>query len=240
MSATSLFVSLGIRRKSHLNKTSRRSIKHSVTMKRLWKEGAYSRKELVLRTQERAIERDRLEPIRFCLVCGKKLEWRKKQDKFCSRKHFDIGNSGSNNSSKRQEVRVKISNSRIGIKMPCKNTSIEIMLQEASIHSELSFLTNYKVIGRPDIVYPDLGKIAVFADGCYTHGCPIHRPFEYNLYGRKPIEEVRLRDKFVTQKLSEEGWKVFRFWEHEINESAKACIEKVLNSLKKSEIHLVI
>jgi len=65
----------------------------------------------------------------------------------------------------------------------------------------------------------------IFADGCYWHGCPIHLPH------CKKIKQHLQQDSFITHFLEKKGWIVFRFWEHEINEDAEGCIDKVLQCI---------
>jgi len=69
---------------------------------------------------------------------------------------------------------------------------------------------------------PDFGnkakKIAMFIDGFFWHGCPLHyRPPKSNksYWGRK-IRGNRKRDKSVDMQLKIAGWMVVRMWEHEM------------------------
>jgi DNA mismatch endonuclease (patch repair protein) len=59
-------------------------------------------------------------------------------------------------------------------------------------------------------------RVAVFVDGCYWHGCPVHyvasktnRP-----YWDAKIESNRARDVETTALLEARGWQVMRFWAH--------------------------
>lgn len=69
-------------------------------------------------------------------------------------------------------------------------------------------------------------KVAVFIDGCYWHGCPEHYvPPRTNsgYWSDKVLRNVK-RDRDTDQKLSDAGWLVLRFWEHEQSE---ACADKI-------------
>ncbi|GAA3670117.1 very short patch repair endonuclease [Nocardioides ginsengisoli] len=69
---------------------------------------------------------------------------------------------------------------------------------------------------RADIVFSK-AKVAVFIDGCYWHGCPEHGTTartNADYWGPK-IQRNRDRDADTSQRLSEAGWTVARFWEHE-------------------------
>ncbi len=70
---------------------------------------------------------------------------------------------------------------------------------------------------RPDFVFPKL-RIAVFVDGCFWHGCPIHatQPKQNAEFWREKIARNQARDLLVTRRLRARGWRVVRFWEHEL------------------------
>lgn len=102
-----------------------------------------------------------------------------------------------------------------------QDTSIEIKLQNALRIHNIAFRTH---VACGDICVPDIQlldyKIVIFADGCYWHGCPVHYPL---------VKRRRHQDAFINNFLSRRGWKVFRFWEHEINEDVDCCVKEVLS-----------
>ncbi|WP_313788346.1 very short patch repair endonuclease [Subtercola endophyticus] len=69
---------------------------------------------------------------------------------------------------------------------------------------------------RADIVFTKQ-KIAVFIDGCFWHGCPIHAtiPKRNADYWVPKLRRNVERDLETTRKLESLGWVVLRFWEHE-------------------------
>ncbi|BCW96190.1 MAG: hypothetical protein KatS3mg018_1672 [Fimbriimonadales bacterium] len=72
--------------------------------------------------------------------------------------------------------------------------------------------------GAPDVAFDAL-QIAVFVDGCFWHGCPLcKRPLPQTRrdYWQGKIERNIARAKRYNQQLQQMGWKVARFWEHEI------------------------
>ena len=78
-----------------------------------------------------------------------------------------------------------------------------------------------------DIVF-SRAKVAVFVDGCFWHGCPVHGsrlPHANAWYWPAKIEGNRLRDIDTTQRLAAEGWKVVRVWEHESLDRAVELVE---------------
>ncbi|MDO5697367.1 MAG: very short patch repair endonuclease [Dermatophilus congolensis] len=69
---------------------------------------------------------------------------------------------------------------------------------------------------RADLVFPRL-RVAVFLDGCFWHGCPDHHTASKTnaSFWEQKVRENRARDIETTQWLTEAGWTVLRFWEHE-------------------------
>jgi DNA mismatch endonuclease (patch repair protein) len=67
-----------------------------------------------------------------------------------------------------------------------------------------------------DIVFPRQ-RIAVFVDGCFWHGCPVHGTWPKNnaQWWRAKIEANRSRDRDTDRHLADLGWVVIRIWEHE-------------------------
>lgn len=75
--------------------------------------------------------------------------------------------------------------------------------------------------GRPDFAFTEQ-RLAVFSDGCFWHGCPRHlrMPSSNRVYWLGKIARNQARDRGVTRKLRQLGWRVLRLWEHELrNES---------------------
>lgn len=81
---------------------------------------------------------------------------------------------------------------------------------------------------RADIVFTR-ARIAVFIDGCFWHGCPIHgtapkRNADY--WGPKLAANVA-RDRDTDSRLSAAEWIVARFWEHESPTTVADAIERL-------------
>jgi DNA mismatch endonuclease, patch repair protein len=86
---------------------------------------------------------------------------------------------------------------------------------------------------RADVVFGPT-RVAVFVDGCFWHGCPIHGswPKANRDWWQKKILAVRHRDMDTDHRLAGAGWLVIRVWEHEDAEVAADLIEKVVRSRK--------
>jgi len=68
--------------------------------------------------------------------------------------------------------------------------------------------------GRPDFSFRRQ-KVAVFADGCFWHGCPrcFRLPKQNRAFWKAKIEGNRKRDRTVNRRLRRLGWKVVRIKE---------------------------
>ena len=82
---------------------------------------------------------------------------------------------------------------------------------------------------RPDVVLVG-ARVAVFVDGCYWHGCPVHgrKPRSNTDYWGPKLESNIERDRRVDRALTEAGWRVMRVWEHEPPSEAAARIERLV------------
>lgn len=80
-------------------------------------------------------------------------------------------------------------------------------------------------ICQPDILVEP--NIVIFADGCYWHCCKGCNPDNYSI-GEVSSHQIRQRDDATTKYLESLNYKVFRFWEHEIRQSPKTCIDRCL------------
>ncbi|MEU8886835.1 very short patch repair endonuclease [Streptomyces sp. NPDC048442] len=97
----------------------------------------------------------------------------------------------------------------------------------------------YRVSARPlpdlrrtaDLVFRP-AKVAVFIDGCYWHGCPEHYvpPKTNPGYWSGKVAGNMARDRDTNRRLSEAGWLVLRFWEHE---PAAACAARIAAEVRE-------
>lgn len=82
--------------------------------------------------------------------------------------------------------------------------------------------------GRPDFFLPAI-RMAVFADGCFWHGCPAHgrRPADNADYWVPKLKRNRRRDRLVTQDLRELGVVVVRVWEHDLKRDVGPVVSRL-------------
>ena len=98
-------------------------------------------------------------------------------------------------------------------------TTPEIELRRRLHGAGLRYRVGLPVPGRPrrtiDIAFTR-ARLAVFVDGCFWHGCPIHggRPRTNAAFWAAKVAENRARDGDTDIRLGNAGWAVLRFWEH--------------------------
>ena len=116
-----------------------------------------------------------------------------------------------------------------------KNTLPELSLRRALWARGFRYRIHYGK-EKIDIAFP-VKKVAVFVDGCFWHGCPIHShlPKSNKEYWLPKLKKNVERDKENTKKLQEDGWKVLRFWEHEL-EKMETVIEQIEIALRSRSL----
>lgn len=121
-----------------------------------------------------------------------------------------------------------------------QGTAPERKLFEILADNGLVFDLNVKplegVRREADGCLPD-ARVALFVDGCFWHGCPVHsRPTKSNtLWWREKIDINKLRDIETDKLLRAAGWLVERVWEHEDPETAARRILAVVEG-RRSEV----
>src|SRR4030065_2940564 len=107
--------------------------------------------------------------------------------------------------------------SRIMSSIHSQDTGPETTLRKALWGKGLRYRKYYGK-EKIDIAFPSK-KLAIFVDGCFWHGCPIHShmPKSNEDYWRPKLQKNIKRDRIKENSLSQNGWTVIRFWEHELN-----------------------
>jgi DNA mismatch endonuclease (patch repair protein) len=79
-------------------------------------------------------------------------------------------------------------------------------------------------------------RVAVFLDGCFWHGCPIHFrvPSTNADYWTAKIAGNRARDAATGALLEAAGWVVVRVWEHEPTDVAARRVAATLVTVRAS------
>jgi DNA mismatch endonuclease (patch repair protein) len=93
-----------------------------------------------------------------------------------------------------------------------------------------------RTMGNPDFIFTE-AKLAVFADGCFWHGCTHcpHGPIKSNsAYWGQKILHNQQKDARVTEQLRSNGWRVLRFWEHEIQGSLSIVVARIRSDISST------
>lgn len=101
------------------------------------------------------------------------------------------------------------------LKAKRQDTDIEILLQNEFLNRHINFKLRKRLLKRtvPDIfVKPNL---AIYADGCYFHACPVHCSTSKIGLKRVPV------DLTINTELTSKGYKVFRIWGHDVKNPTK-------------------
>lgn len=114
-----------------------------------------------------------------------------------------------------------------------RDTAAELALRRSLFAAGLRYRVEYPVEGKPrrtiDIAFTR-AKIAVFVDGCYWHGCPVHgtQAKSNAAWWSSKIATNQQRDVDTSIQLERLGWIVIRVWEHE---SAEEGVARVVAAL---------
>lgn len=123
--------------------------------------------------------------------------------------------------------------SRIMSRIKGKNTSPELILRKALQTAKIrGYRLHYKLSGKPDIVFVQK-RIIIFIDGDFWHGYlwkRLHR-IPPKKYWQGKINGNIIRDRENNELLRKEGWRVLRFWEHEVKNNTERCIRKIKKCL---------
>lgn len=85
--------------------------------------------------------------------------------------------------------------------------------------------------GQPDVLIPAL-RLALFADGCFYHGCPKHghAPKTNTRYWLPKLIRNKKRDEANRRALRRRGLRVWMFWEHSLKRGRTQRTEEILRS----------
>lgn len=106
----------------------------------------------------------------------------------------------------------------------------------SALHREgLRFRIHYAIPGTKrsiDIAFTKW-HLAVFCDGCFWHGCPIHAttPKTNQEWWRDKNATNKARDLDTNLRLTSDGWTVLRIWEHVSVDDAASLIRSQLQQI---------
>src|SRR5215213_1188771 len=104
-------------------------------------------------------------------------------------------------------------------------------------HGVRGWRRNSTMFGRPDFVFPK-ARVAIFVDGCFWHGCPLHGtvPLTNREFWVAKLARNRTRDRLVNRMLKSKGWVPLRIWQHDLRQSEKVArrIDSLLGACRKA------
>lgn len=125
-----------------------------------------------------------------------------------------LGNSTPSARKRHREIRLNTKNSR-------KPSDLEIKIHNQLTEAGIQFSKEVPLEGitKADFVIKTYNThfkaLAIYADGCAVHACPIH---PNRLSGRLKLidEEIRTRDGRINMRLTQKNYCVIRIWGHDI------------------------
>lgn len=113
------------------------------------------------------------------------------------------------------------------------DTAPELALRARLWRGGLRFRKHYGA-EKIDIAFPH-EKVAIFVDGCFWHGCPLHShlPKTNEGYWHPKLAKNAARDIAATKRLEAEGWTVLRIWEHEVKD-LDAVVGRIMQHFESS------
>lgn len=118
-----------------------------------------------------------------------------------------------------------------------KNTAPEMKIRQMLYARDMrGYRIHYSLPRKPDIVFTKQ-KIAIFIDGCYWNKCPqcFQEPQKNRDFWIKKINGNVERDTRVNTELTDSGWIVLRFWEHDLKKDPESVVNKIIETVQKNE-----
>ena len=118
---------------------------------------------------------------------------------------------------------------------PVKDSKIEKILQKGLRKKGIKFEKHKPILGQPDVFIEP--NVCIFADGDFWHGWDYLHGKDFSQrkeFNNEYFDKKILYDKEITQNLKKNGYKVLRFWEHEIMKNPEECLQKIIKTIKES------
>lgn len=116
-----------------------------------------------------------------------------------------------------------------------RDTGPELVLRRALSERKIRGYRLHRkgVPGKPDISFgPE--KVAVFTNGCFWHRCPkckLPLPDSNMAFWKQKFLRNKKRDMLNVKRLQTLGWRVFVFWECEIEKDPRRLAGMILTLL---------
>jgi DNA mismatch endonuclease (patch repair protein) len=142
--------------------------------------------------------------------------------------------------SRRRQTR-RLTKSEQMAKVRSRNTGPELALRSTLWRRGFRYRLTPRLPGTPDLCFIS-ERVAVFVDGCFWHGCPLHytAPVRNADFWKRKLERNVARDAMVNETLTAAGWTVVRIWEHQLTSNLTEVVDqiaKLISVRKKAEPH---
>jgi DNA mismatch endonuclease (patch repair protein) len=123
--------------------------------------------------------------------------------------------------------------SRLMSRIKGTRTGPELALRRILWAEGLRYRLHSQLPGKPDLVFGK-AKVAVFVDGCFWHGCPIHGhlPKSNQDYWSAKLARNTARDQATNTALAAQGWLPIRLWEHEVRKELDHCVSRITEAVR--------
>jgi DNA mismatch endonuclease (patch repair protein) len=117
-----------------------------------------------------------------------------------------------------------------------QNTEAELKLRRELHHRGMRYRTHVQVLSdlrrQADIAFAGT-RLAVFIDGCFWHGCPLHgtQARANAEYWNRKILQNQQRDRDTDERLRAAGWTALRVWEHQPVQEAATLVQETYERL---------
>jgi len=110
-----------------------------------------------------------------------------------------------------------------------RRTQPEVDLARILRSAGIRFRRHLNLPGHPDFVIRDQ-RLAVFVDGCFWHGCPVHymAPSTRFEFWCAKLDENADRDRRVDLTLRSRNWVPLHLWQHELRDP-NAVVRRIRN-----------
>lgn len=106
--------------------------------------------------------------------------------------------------------------SRLGTRDTAPEVALRRELHARGLRFRVDRAPVAAVRSRADLVFGP-ARVAVYVDGCFWHGCPIHgtTPRANAEFWAQKLARNQERDRQTDELLARHGWQSIRVWEHE-------------------------
>lgn len=125
----------------------------------------------------------------------------------------------------RPETIEKVRIARSQQQLPCKDTTVEKILQ-TKLESGIKFETYKAIVGQPDIFIEP--NICIFGDGYYRHGNPKFYSDNHAIKNQTALQ-IRQKDSELNTILVAKDDRAIRFWECDIRKESDRYARSILD-----------